>query len=147
VKKVDRDVNEFKFNTAIAAMMEWLNDVRPGGVRAPVLSEAIETLVLALAPFAPHIAEELWEMIGGTESVHLQSFPSWDERLASSEVVTIAVQINGKLRERLEVPAGTDKQALVDYAMKSEKIRKLLKGREPERVIVVPGKVVNLVVS
>jgi leucyl-tRNA synthetase len=71
----------------------------------------------------------------------------WDEGLAASEVVTIVVQINGKVRERLEMPAGTDRQTLIDYAVKSEKISRLLKGREPKKVIVVPDKVVNLVVS
>jgi leucyl-tRNA synthetase len=107
----------------------------------------VESLVLALAPFAPHIAEELWEMMGGRGSVHLQSFPEWNEGLAASEVVTIVVQVNGKVRDRLEMPAGTDRQSLIDHAVKSEKISRLLKGKEPKKVIVVPDKVVNLVVS
>lgn len=147
IKKVDSDLNQFKFNTAIAAMMEWLNDLYQTDIPSPVISEAIESLILLLAPFAPHICEELWQIIGKDGSVHQQQFPGWDEELASPSEVTVVVQVNGKLRDRLKVPAGTDEETLKHVVLKSEKINRILEGRKVKKVIVVPGKVINLVVD
>lgn len=147
IKKVDQDLAQFKFNTAIAAMMEWLNDLYQAALSPPAKSEAIESLILMLAPFAPHMSEELWEIIGKTQSVHEQRFPEWDEELASPREVTVAVQINGKLRDRLKVTAGADKEILKNAALKSEKINRFIKGKKLKKVIVVPDKVINFVVD
>lgn len=147
IKKVDQDINQFKFNTAIAVMMEWLNLLYQGDLSPAVLSESIESLILLLAPFAPHISEELWESVGRTGSVHQQSFPEWDELLSSAPEVTVAIQINGKLRDRIRVAVDSDQERLKDAALRSQKISRFLKGKKPKKVIVVPGKVINLVVE
>jgi leucyl-tRNA synthetase len=147
IKKVDHDVAQFKFNTAIAAMMEWLNELYHGELSRHVMSEAVESMIVLLAPFAPHVAEELWEAIGKPESVHLQRYPEWDEALASSDKVTVIVQINGRLRDRLRVPAGTGEEALKQMVFESERINRFLQGKKVRKVIVVPEKVVNLVIK
>lgn len=147
IKKVDQDISQFKFNTAIAAMMEWVNALYQVELSPPVFSEAIENLILLLAPFAPHISEELWESIGKVRSVHQQRFPEWDEELSSSPELTVVVQINGKLKDKIKVPAGTDEETLRRAALESEKIRRFLEGKKLKKVIVVPEKVINLVVD
>jgi leucyl-tRNA synthetase len=147
IKKVGHDVAQFKFNTAIAAMMEWLNELYHGELSRHVMSEAVESMIVLLAPFAPHVAEELWEAIGKPESVHLQRYPEWNEALASSDEVTVIVQINGRLRDKLRVPVGTGEEALKQMVFESERINRFLQGKKVRKVIVVPEKVVNLVIN
>src|SRR5205823_3513531 len=106
------DLERFAFNTAIAALMEYVN-VLSKARQTPVAGtqawlEARRTLALLLAPLAPHVAEEMWERLGQPYSVHRQPWPAWDEELAAEETVEVVVQINGKLRDRLSVPAGLD---------------------------------------
>jgi leucyl-tRNA synthetase len=108
--------------------------------------EAIETLLLLLAPCCPHIAEELWARTGRTYSIHQQSWPEFDPSLAAEEVITLVVQINGKVRARLEVPADITEEAARAAALVDENIQRHLGGREPRQVIYVPGRLVNVVV-
>ncbi|MCL6580969.1 MAG: leucine--tRNA ligase [Firmicutes bacterium] len=155
VKKVTTDIDRhFGFNTAVSAVMELVNDLYryretvPPERRSPaVVREVLDKLVLVLAPFAPHITEELWKVLGHTLSVHEERWPAWDEALVRAEEVEVAVQVNGKLRDRVTVPAGTDEAGLEEVALASERVRKLLEGRKVVRVVAVPDRLVNIVVN
>jgi leucyl-tRNA synthetase len=149
IKRVTADVEAFKFNTAVAALMECLNAMaahhRQHGVTTELV-EATRTFVLLLAPFAPHVAEELWERLGQPYSVHQQPWPTWDEALVSAETITLVVQVNGRVRDRVQAPADVDDQAARALALASKAVQRHLDGRPPQRVVVVPGKLVNVVV-
>jgi leucyl-tRNA synthetase len=149
VQRVTADVEAFKFNTAVAALMECLNEMtahqREHGITRE-LADATRTFILLLAPFAPHLAEELWEQLGGSYSVHQQPWPQWDEALISGETITMVIQVNGKVRDRIQVPADIDEPAAQALALDSAAVQRHLDGRQPRRVIVVPGKLVNVVV-
>ncbi|REJ32183.1 MAG: leucine--tRNA ligase, partial [Bacillota bacterium] len=97
--------------------------------------------------FAPHLAEELWEQMGRTESVHLQLWPSYDPEIARDEVVTVVLQVNGKVRDRITVPAGTGEEELRRLALENERVRALLDGRQAARVVVIPDRLVNVVTA
>jgi leucyl-tRNA synthetase len=150
VKKVSSDIERFRFNTMLAALMEFTNhltDVREAGSVAPdSWNSAISTLLKLLAPTAPHLAEELWQKTGGQYSIHNQSWPSWDEALARDEEIILVVQVNGKVRDRISVPAPISEEAATGLALGSERIRPFLNNRKPRKVIYVPGKLVNIVV-
>ena len=151
IKKVTRDIEDEKFNTAVAAMMEMVNGLykfkESHGMQA---SEAwrfiLESLLQILAPFAPHITEELWHELGHTDTIHVNHWPKWDEKYLVSDVMTIIVQVNGKLRSRLELPVDADKETIEQRALDDEKVRAYLDARTPKKVIYVPGKLVNIVV-
>lgn len=151
IKKVTRDIEDEKFNTAVAAMMEMVNGLykfkESHGMQA---SEAwrfiLESLLQILAPFAPHITEELWQELGHTDTIHVNHWPKWDEKYLVSDVMTIIVQVNGKLRSRLELPADADKETIEQRTLNDEKVRAYLDARTPKKVIYVPGKLVNIVV-
>ena len=106
----------------------------------------LESLLQILAPFAPHITEELWHELGHTDTIHVNHWPKWDEKYLVNDVMTIIVQVNGKLRSKLELPADTDKDALEQAALADEKVCAYLDARTPKKVIYVPGKLVNIVV-
>jgi leucyl-tRNA synthetase len=150
IRKVTEDFGRFAFNTQVAALMEFVNALMKARetslVGTPAWREAIETLVLLLAPSAPHIAEEMWERLGKPYSIHLQKWPSWDEALAAEDTIELVVQVNGKLRDRLEVAVGTPEETVRELALASEKIRAALDGKPIRKVIVVPEKLVNVVV-
>jgi leucyl-tRNA synthetase len=143
---VSEDIEALRFNTAIAALMEALNGLRALALEGEIAREAARTLVLLVAPFAPHLAEELWEQLGGAYSVHQQPWPGWDEALIAQETVTLVVQVNGKLRDRIQVRADIDEQAARTLALESAAVQRHLNGRAPRRVVVVPGRLVNVVV-
>ena len=144
IKKVTADIPELKFNTAIAAMMEWGNHLQ----QRPAFSrEEVQTLLLLLAPFAPFITEELWEQIGGDYSIHQASWPRVDEALAKAQEVSLAVQINGKTRDVVEMAAGGDEEAAVTLARGSEKVQRHLEGKTVVRTIYVPDRLLNFVTS
>jgi leucyl-tRNA synthetase len=150
IQRVTMDVTALKFNTAVAALMECLNEMnehyqRIGDVTTE-LAEATRTFVLLLAPFAPHISEELWQRLGEPYSVHQQTWPQWDEARVGEETATLVVQVNGKVRDKLRVPVGIDDQVSRELALSSKAVRRHLNGREPKRIVVVPGKLVNIVV-
>ena len=114
-------------------------------VSAPVAQEALRTLLVLLAPFAPHLADELWEQLGGEQSVHQQRWPNLDRQALVRDTITVVLQVKGKVRGNLEVPADTSKDQLEQLALASDVAQKWLEGNPPRRVIVVPGKLVNLV--
>jgi leucyl-tRNA synthetase len=148
IRRVTADVEAFKFNTAVAALMECLNEMsahhQTHGVTAE-LAAATCTFVLLLAPFAPFAAEELWERLGGPYSIHRQAWPAWDEALAAEETVTLVVQVNGRVRGRLSVPADIGEDAARQQALACDGVRRQLDGRRVARVVYVPGRLVNIV--
>ena len=150
VQRVTADVEAFKFNTAVAALMECLNEMIAHGQAHGVteeLAEAVRTFVLLLAPFAPHIAEELWARLGGPYSVHRQAWPTWDEALAAEEMVTLVVQVDGRVRDRLTVPAEIGEAEARALALNCDGVRRHLDGRRVTRVVYVPGRLVNVVTA
>jgi len=143
IRKVSADTEALHYNTAIAAMMEYVNELREQGAGS---RELVEPLVAMLAPYAPHIAEELWEVLGHKETVFAARWPAFDEKLASAGDVEIAVQVNGKLRSRLTVPRGTPEKDVLDRALADEAVKKLVDGQKLKKVIYVQDRLVNLVV-
>lgn len=118
---------------------------RSSDVAADVWAEAVDSLLLLLAPVAPHVTEELWAQRGHGYSVHQHSWPMWDEEVAKEESITLVVQINGKVRDRIDVPAGMSDEELKALALASERVVEWLNGRSPHKVIVVKGRLVNIV--
>jgi leucyl-tRNA synthetase len=143
IRKVTADTEALQYNTAIAAMMEYVNELREQGARS---RELVEPLVIMLAPYAPHIAEELWELLGGEETVFQAAWPAYDERLASAGDVEIAVQVNGKLRSRLTVPRGMAEKDVLARVLADEAVKKFVDGQKVKKVIYVQDRLVNLVV-
>ncbi len=156
LKKIAADIPDFKFNTAVATLMEWFNHLedywkqvnhQPCCADAmAVVSEAVECFILALSPFAPHIADELWEAYGFEGFTLQQPFPQYDESLARADEFEMVVQVNGKLRDRIVVPADISREAMEQLALQSPRVQAHLGGKPPRKVIVVPGKLVNIVV-
>ncbi|NEO31285.1 MAG: leucine--tRNA ligase [Symploca sp. SIO3C6] len=148
IKEVSEDLEgEYQFNTAVSELMKLSNALADASCKdSPVYAEGIETLIKMLAPFAPHIAEELWHAIGYSESVHMQSWPPFDSAALIADEITLVIQIKGKTRGTIQVPAQADKQALEKYARESEVAKRHIEGKEIKKVIVVPGKLVNFVV-
>lgn len=144
IKKVSEDCENLRFNTAIAAMMEFVNLLTKANCHSRI---AIENLLLLLAPFAPHIAEELWHAIGHTDSIANAPYPTFDPQLAKDETVTIAVQVSGKLRGTFEATVGMSNEDLIERAKQVDSVAKFISGKEIIKQIVVPNKLVNLVVK
>lgn len=158
LKKISADIPDFKFNTAVATLMEWFNALEDywREVNTPnspccadamaVVSEAVECFILALSPFAPHIADELWEQYGFEGFTLQQPFPQHDEALAQAEEIEMVVQVNGKVRDKIRVPATLSEEEMRQIALASPRVQQFLNGGQPRKVIVVPGKLVNIVV-
>ena len=144
LKKVTEDIENLKFNTAIAQMMVAVNELTRLERRP---RRALERLVLVLSPFAPHIAEELWQRLGHAGSLACEPWPAWDPALVLEDTVTVAVQVNGKLRATLELPRGLGADQVRDAALADERIRKHLEGVTVKKVIHVPNKLLSLVVA
>ncbi len=148
IRKVTEDFERFGFNTALAALMELTNHlyrVRDRLAGSPAWEEAVRSLVLMLAPVAPHLAEELWERLGGAYSVHTQAWPTYDPELARTPEVTLVVQVDGRVRDRVTVPEDLPEAEARALALASERVRQHLNGRVVKDVVYVPGKVVNIV--
>ena len=149
VRKVHRDLDAFKFNTAISALMELSNHLQAvraaGSVDQATWREVRRAFLLMIAPLTPHLAEELWGVSGEGYSVHQQRFPTWDDALAAEEVVTLVVQVNGKVRERVEVPAGIAEDEAKEQALRQPNVQRHLEGRTVSNVFYVPGRLVNIV--
>ena len=143
IRKVTADTEALQYNTAIAAMMEYVNEMRERGAGS---RELLKPLVIMLAPYAPHVAEELWAVLGETESVLQARWPSFDEQLASTGDVEIAVQVNGKLRSRLVVPRGMPQEAVVKIVLSDPVVKKSVDSQKVRKVIYVQDRLVNLVV-
>ena len=145
-----RDLGRFKFNTAIASLMTFTNALPSahdgGGVSKHVWREAIEKLLLLLAPMAPHITEELWERTGHTGSIHAQQLPTWDDALTVEEEVTLVVQVNGKLRDRITLAAGISEDDAKQAALDSPRVRSYTDGKDVAKVIYIPGRALVSVV-
>lgn len=153
IRKCGGDLERFAFNTYVAELMKYFNATNEFLKRERaanddlVVSEALETLILLIAPAAPHSADELWESLGKPGFTYNAAWPTYDEALAKDETVTIAVQVNGKLRDTIEMPADSDNAALEAAARSSAKVAVFTDGHTVRKVIVVPGKLVNLVVN
>ena len=142
IKKVTDDLGELKYNTAIAALMEYLNGLQ----RRPALNDAeVRTLLLLLAPFAPFMTEELWEQTGGEYSIHTTAWPEVDEALAKAQEVAVAVQIDGRTRDVVQVAAGSDEASAVEHARRSPRVQRHLDGKAVVRTIYVPDRLINFV--
>jgi leucyl-tRNA synthetase len=144
IDKVTRDIGALSFNTAIARMMEFVNFCTPLERRPRAI---LEPFVTILAPFAPHLAEELWEILGRPAPVSLAAWPEADPRWLKDDTVEIPVQVQGKLRGRVTVPADADADAMKAAAAADPKIAELLAGKEIMKVVAVPGRLVNFVVK
>lgn len=151
IKKVTRDIEDEKFNTAVASMMEMVNGLYKikeshGIDTSDEWRFALESLIQILAPFAPHITEELWREMGHDDTVHVGHWPKWDEKYLKSDTMTIIVQVNGKLRAKLELPSDMDKQGVEAAALADENVQKFTNNKPPKKMVYVPGKLVNIVI-
>ncbi len=150
IKEIGEDIEgDYQFNTAVSELMKLNNALSDAGcTESPIYAEGVDTLIKLLAPFAPHMAEELWHQLGHTEeSIHRQSWPLLDESALVADEITLVIQIMGKTRGTIEVPADSDKASLEKYARESEVAQRYLQGKTIKKVIVVPGKLVNFVAT
>jgi leucyl-tRNA synthetase len=142
IQGVTEDLEAMRFNTAISKLMVFAREIARD---APLPRRAAETLVLLLAPLAPHVAEELWERLGGQESLARAAWPEPDPAQLEEDVVRLVVQVNGKRRDEIQVPSDASEEAVREAALACEKVQRHLDGKAPRRVIVVPGRLVNVV--
>ena len=151
IKKVSDDIGErFNFNTAISTIMELVNEMyryKEGTVNPGLFGAAIKDLIIMLAPFVPHVTEEMWEHLGYEGSVHDQSWPEYDEKALVKDTVEIVVQVNGKIKEKLDIAGGLSREEMEKTAMENEKVKGLIEGKNVVKVIAVPGKLINIVVK
>jgi len=162
IKKVTEDIENLNYNTAIAALMEWMNAlearvhssqfiVHSKSVnREQITRNEVETLLLLLAPFAPHITEELWQQLCAGDSkfksIHLHPWPKYDPKLAKSSQIVLVIEVNGKVRDKIEVPRGISQKEAEKLALTSAKVTKYLSGEKPKKVIFVPDRLINFVI-
>ena len=149
IKRVSEDFEKFEFNTIISALMEFTNALykyRETQAGTPAWDEAIKTLLLLMAPVTPHIAEELWTRRGQPYSIHQQAWPQWDPAIAAEEMITIVVQVNGKVRDRFEAPATITEAEAKQKALATDGAKRNMDGKSPKKVLYVPGRLVNIVV-
>jgi leucyl-tRNA synthetase len=150
LRRVTHDFEQFEFNTIVSGLMELLNEMgkakEAGAAGTPAWDEAIDIYLRMLAPVCPHISEELWQRLGKPYSIHTQPWPQVDEAAAKEEEITIPIQVNGKIRDRIVVPADASEDDVKTAALASEAVKKILGGKPPKKVIVVPKKLVSIVV-
>lgn len=151
VKKVTSDIEDDKFNTAISSMMEAVNTYfklkeTHGMGKSAAWTFAVESLLQVLSPFAPHITEELWHQLGHDTTIHIDTWPKWDDRYLQTNETTIIVQVNGKVRAKLQLPTDTSEENIKTKALSEENVQKFLEGNEPKKVIYVKGKLVSIVI-
>jgi leucyl-tRNA synthetase len=143
-KRVDEDTDLMKFNTVIAGFMEFINFCFDN--KKDVGKDVIERLLTLLAPFAPHITEELWRYLGNKDSIHKKVWLKYDPKLVKEEIITLIVQVNGKVRDKIEVKADIKEKEAKELALNREKVKKRISGKEIKKIIFVPGKLINLVI-
>lgn len=151
VKKVTEDLDELGFNTAIAALMECVNELYKLKASHKLCHKAdwqsaLKTLLQLLAPFAPHISEELWQQLGQKGSVHISNWPTWDKKILEQDTMMVVVQVNGKLRANVEVPTESTEAQVVKIALADKKVAKYAVEDKIKKTIYVPNKLVNFVV-
>ena len=144
IKKVGGDVEQMAFNTAISQMMIFVNEALKWSPRS---KSVIKTFVLLLSPFAPHIAEELWQRLGHTKTLVYEPWPVYDEALTKDAEVELAVQICGKVRDKIVVAADADEDSIKETALAADKIKSFLEGKTVRKVIVIKGRLVNIVAN
>jgi len=144
IKKVSLDIEDLKFNTAIASMMTLLNDIAAVG---SITRDELMTLVRLVCPFAPHLAEEMWEYLGGAGLCSLAAWPEWDENKTVDSTVEVAVQVNGKVRGTIALPVNCPKEEAIAAAKADEKIAAAIAGKTVVKEISVPNKIINIVVK
>jgi leucyl-tRNA synthetase len=142
IKKVTEDVEGFKFNTAIASLMELVNAIYQAGADKEVFSK----LIIMLSPFAPHFAEELWQLLGHTESILKAGWPKYDPLTLTEEKVTLVIQVNGKVRTRIEVPSDITEEKLKTLILNEPKIQSWVQNKPLKNFVIVPGRLVNIVI-
>jgi leucyl-tRNA synthetase len=151
IKRVSDDLERFRYNTMLALLMEFTNYLSKVQTDRTAddfsWREAIDSLLLMLAPVTPHLAEELWTRIGHPYSIHQQMFPTWNKDLAAEEQVTLIIQINGKLRDKVDVSVSITEEEARSLALSQPKIKTFLDGKDLQKVIYVPRKLVNIVVK
>ncbi len=151
IKRVTQDMERFRFNTMLASLMEFTNYLsrvqETKSISTSLWNEAISYLLLLLAPSIPHLAEELWAKAGHTYSIHNQSWPKWDEEIARDEEFTMAIQINGKLRDKIIVPASITEAEARELTLERERVKAYTEGKEINKIIFVPKRVINIVVK
>ena len=152
IRKVTEDIEErFHFNTAIAAVMELLNVLQSTELTTPqygaVMKEALGSMVQMLAPFVPHVTEELWQRMGNTTPLSETPWPDYDREAVVDDEALVVIQVNGKLRSKFTVPAGTDEETMKAIALADEKVQPFMEGKQVRKVICIPGKLVNIVVG
>jgi leucyl-tRNA synthetase len=143
IKKVGDDIETFGFNTAISQMMIFINHLSKQEIRP---KSAVEKFLLVLAPFAPHIAEELWERLGHMDSLTYEPWPEYDKEIIREKEVELVVQVNGKIKDRIVVSADADEEQIKQKALAGEKVKKALGGKEPRKIIVIKSRLVNIVI-
>jgi leucyl-tRNA synthetase len=150
IRRVTADIEAFKFNTAIATLMELLNAMSAyhhTRGNTTELTKVARVYIKMLAPFAPHIAEELWAQMKEPYSIHLQPWPEWDEALAADETITLVVQIDGKVRARIQAPADINKKTAQAIALSDKNIQRHVKNLDVQKIIYVPGRLINIVTT
>ena len=143
-KKIDEDLEAMKFNTAISAFMELVNFYLKEKNR--VGKDVLERALILFAPFAPHFAEELWQKLGHKDSIHKQKWPKYDPRLIKEEFITLVIQVNGRVRDKIEVEAGISEKKAKELALLSKKIQNWISGKKIKKIIFVPKKLINIVI-
>ncbi|MEL7534447.1 MAG: class I tRNA ligase family protein, partial [Bacteroidota bacterium] len=143
LKKVEEGIDRLAFNTCVPAFMVFSKEI----MKAKAHKRAVlEPFVIAISPFAPHFAEEMWAKLGHKDSVLTATFPQWEEKYLVEDSITMPVQINGKVRTKLSVPADASKEDVEAIAMANATVQQWLEGKTPRKVIVVPGRIVNVVI-
>jgi leucyl-tRNA synthetase len=143
IKKVGDDIETFGFNTAISAMMIFVNHLSKQAIRPKLV---VEKFIQILAPFAPHIAEELWERLGYNNTLTYELWPEYNKELIKEKEIELAVQVNGKIRDRIVVSADSDEEQIKEKALACEKVAAAIAGKEPKKIIVIKSRLVNIVI-
>lgn len=151
IKKVSDDVGDrFNFNTAISTIMEMVNEMyryKEGDINPGLYGSAVKTLIILLAPFVPHVTEEMWEHLGYGGSVHDQKWPEYDEKALVKDTIEIVVQINGRIKEKINIAGDSSKEEMEKIAVENDKIKALTEGKNIVKIIAVPNKLINIVVK
>src|SRR5437016_6132311 len=150
IKRVTEDLSHFRFNTALAALMECNNALikqqNEPVARSAAYRDTLETMMQLLAPMAPHMTEELWHLTGHSGSIHMTSWPTYNEALTHDETFTLVIQVNGKVRERIEVPAAISEHEVRRLALENPRVASFIGDFTVQKVIYIPGRLVNIVV-